>query len=244
MSSTEGDGNGFQAYIRVTIRDDNHMVESIEFVVSGAKALHDPSRPGRRAPRAALRLGPGRTAARRREGQGRSEIARADPRRHGPARVSRSTRWRSGPTTRCTSSVAIPSWSTRRQIVDILDVASPPHRMFAAVYPAKDKRHVVLMQAHTFNANLARWRARASCSTPRPRASRCGAARTTRRWRRSSCRACGSTRLIFTDTPAKDRTGYLLETPEGTFPALAVNGTLTDAELHGLVDSLVRARPK
>jgi hypothetical protein len=30
----------------------------------------------------------------------------------------------------------------------------------------------------------------------------------------------------------------------GTFPALAVNGTLTDAELHGLADSLVRARPK
>ena len=48
-----------------------------------------------------------------------------------------------------------PSWSTRRQIVDILDVATPPHRMFAAVYPAKDKRHIVLMQSHTFNANLA-----------------------------------------------------------------------------------------
>ena len=47
-----------------------------------------------------------------------------------------------------------PSWSARRQIIDMLDVASPPHRMFAVVYPAKDKRHVVLVQAHTFNANL------------------------------------------------------------------------------------------
>ena len=31
---------------------------------------------------------------------------------------------------------------------------SPPHRMFAAVYPAKDKRHVVLVQAFTFNDKL------------------------------------------------------------------------------------------
>ncbi len=49
---------------------------------------------------------------------------------------------------------------------------------------------------------------------------------------------------LFAGPPAKDRTCYLLETPEGTFPALAVNGALTDAELHGLVDSLVRAKPK
>jgi hypothetical protein len=36
----------------------------------------------------------------------------------------------------------------------------------------------------------------------------------------------------------------LLETPDGTFPALSVNGTLTEAELHDLVDSLVPVGPK
>jgi hypothetical protein len=50
-----------------------------------------------------------------------------------------------------------------------------------------------------------------------------------------------SSRAIIGDPPSEDRTGYLLQTPEGTFPALAVNGQLTDEELHALVDGLVRA---
>jgi hypothetical protein len=50
-----------------------------------------------------------------------------------------------------------------------------------------------------------------------------------------------SSQATIQDPPAENRTGYLLQTPEGTFPALAVNGTLTDEELHALVDSLVRA---
>ena len=136
-----------------------------------------------------------------------------------------------------------PSWTTRRQIVDILDVASPPHRMFAAVYPAKDKRHVVLVQAHTFNANLGPKARSGKLVYTSPAGIKVWSGGTTSRWRRSSCRASARPAL-FADTPAKDCTGYLLETPDGTFPAIAVNGALTDAELHGLVDSLVRVRPK
>jgi hypothetical protein len=33
-----------------------------------------------------------------------------------------------------------------------------------------------------------------------------------------------------------------LESPAGTFPTLAINGQLTDEELHALVDSLVPAK--
>ena len=55
-------------------------------------------------------------------------------------------------------------------------------------------------------------------------------------WPRSSSPAPAPS---LNDPPAKDRTGYLLETPDRTFPALAVNGSLTEAELHELVDSLV-----
>jgi hypothetical protein len=53
-----------------------------------------------------------------------------------------------------------------------------------------------------------------------------------------------SARGVLGDPPAKDRTGYLLETPNKTVPALAVNGTITEAELHELIDSLVPARLK
>ena len=51
-----------------------------------------------------------------------------------------------------------------------------------------------------------------------------------------------SARASIKDQPAENRTGYILETPAGTFPALAVNGTLTDAELHALIDSLIPAK--
>ena len=47
-----------------------------------------------------------------------------------------------------------PSWAGDRQITDILDVASPPHRMFLTTYRAKDGRHVVLMQSFTYNKML------------------------------------------------------------------------------------------
>ena len=62
------------------------------------------------------------------------------------------------------------------------------------------------------------------------------------RWRRSSCRASAAPASSRARRP-RTASCYLLETPEGTFPALAVNGALTDAELHGLVDSLERAKP-
>ncbi len=47
-----------------------------------------------------------------------------------------------------------PSWAGERQITDILDVASPPHRMFLTTYRAKDGRHVVLMQSFSYNKML------------------------------------------------------------------------------------------
>ncbi|HQH74463.1 MAG TPA: hypothetical protein PK360_20480, partial [bacterium] len=51
--------------------------------------------------------------------------------------------------------------------------------------------------------------------------------------------ALQSLRAVIQDAPSEDRTGYILESPAGTFPALAVNGPVTDDELHGLIDSLV-----
>ncbi len=131
-----------------------------------------------------------------------------------------------------------PGWAGPRQVVDILDVASPPHRMFAAIYRAKDKRHVVLLQAFTFNSNLG----------PKARSGKLvyTSPTGTKVWSGDRDQSLAeillsSARFAIGDPPAKDRTGYLLETPDNTFPALAVNGPLTEAELHALVDSLAPA---
>ena len=48
--------------------------------------------------------------------------------------------------------------------------------------------------------------------------------------------------MYMNAAPAEDRTGYMLQTPEGTYPALAVNGKLSDEELHQLINSLAPAK--
>jgi hypothetical protein len=133
-----------------------------------------------------------------------------------------------------------PAWAPERQITDILDVASPPHRMFGITYRAKDGRHVVLVQSPSYNKMLGPMAAKTGkviytspsgikvLSGPRDK------------WLAGIL--LQSSRAAIKDPPSNDRTGYLLETPEGTFPALAVNGRITDEELHGLIDSLVPAK--
>ena len=47
-----------------------------------------------------------------------------------------------------------PTWAGERQITDILDIVSPPNRMFAITYRAQDGRHVVLIQSASYNRML------------------------------------------------------------------------------------------
>jgi hypothetical protein len=42
---------------------------------------------------------------------------------------------------------------------------------------------------------------------------------------------------VTRSAPSADAIGYILESPAGTYPALAINGNITDDELHALVDS-------
>ena len=51
-----------------------------------------------------------------------------------------------------------------------------------------------------------------------------------------------SAKSFIQDPPSENRVGYILESPAGTFPALAINGPLSDEELHKLIDSLVPAK--
>lgn len=133
-----------------------------------------------------------------------------------------------------------PAWAGKLQITDILDVVSPPKRMFAITCKADDGRHVVLVQSPSYNRMIG------------PMAQKMGKVvytstngikvLSTARDKWLAGILLQSAQASIGTANAKDRTGYVLETPAGTFPALAVNGTMTDEELHTLVDSLVPAR--
>jgi hypothetical protein len=134
-----------------------------------------------------------------------------------------------------------PRWAPDRQIIDILDLPSPPHRMFIVVYPAKDKRHVVLAQGYSFNDKLGPAAHAGKLVYTSPQGVKVWSGKRDQ-WLAEIL--LSSARAAIADPPAKDRTGYMLETPEKTFPVLAVNGSLTEAEMHDLVDSLVSAKAK
>jgi hypothetical protein len=131
-----------------------------------------------------------------------------------------------------------PSWAGERQITDILDIVNPPNRMFAITYRAQDGRHVVLIQSATYNRMLEPITkiAKVIYTSPSGVKVLSGAQD---KWLAGIL--LQSSQATIQDPPSENRTGYLLQTPDGTFPALAVNGALTDEELHALVDSLVRA---
>lgn len=128
-----------------------------------------------------------------------------------------------------------PSWAGERQITDILDVASPPHRMFLTTYRAKDGRHVVLMQSFSYNKMLGKFVKTGKVIYTLPSGIKV--------WSRSRDQWLAnilltSARASIKDPPGKELTGYILEPPAGTFPTLAINGKIPEDELHSLIDSL------
>lgn len=236
-------GIGFDAYSRLTIRDDNHMVESLEEVASG-KTLYTIRRIAAVGPRElpyGWDLAGLRPAVEKEKGGQKLPVSTLADMIRFDVSVDEMAKRADYPVYNFGHD---PSWSARRQIVDMLDVASPPHRMFAAVYPAKDKRHVVFFQAHTLNANMAPEARASKLLYTSPSGIKVLSGKDDKVMAKIILSSLGSSKQIFTDTPSPDCTGYLLEMPEGAFPIVAVNGVLTDAELHGLVDSLERVKPK
>ena len=132
-----------------------------------------------------------------------------------------------------------PSWTSKPVITDILDIVSPPGRMYLITCRANDGRHVVLVQAKTYNKMLV------------SKIKECRLAYTSpngfKLWRGGPEKwfagiLLNSARASIKDPPADDRTGCILESPVGTFPTLAINGPVSDEELHGLIDSLIPAK--
>jgi hypothetical protein len=132
-----------------------------------------------------------------------------------------------------------PSWAGDRQITDILDVASPPHRMFLTAYRAKDGRHVVFLQSYSYNQMLGPMVKMGKVVYTSPSGVKVWSGPRDE-WLAKIL--LQSSRASIKDPPGKDLTGYLLETPAGTFSALAVNGKISKEELHSLIDSLAPAK--
>ncbi|MHC4623816.1 MAG: anti-sigma factor family protein [Planctomycetota bacterium] len=132
-----------------------------------------------------------------------------------------------------------PSWAGHREIIDCIDPASPGYRMFCIAYRADDGRHVVMVQSQTYNKMLGNFAKQGQLVYTSPNGFKVWGGGPDKWY---SNILLSSARASIKDPPAEDRIGYVLESPAGTFPALAVNGPLTVEELHSLIDSLVPAK--
>ncbi|MFC1538697.1 anti-sigma factor family protein [Candidatus Latescibacterota bacterium] len=132
-----------------------------------------------------------------------------------------------------------PPWTEQYEITDILDIVSPPHRMFSIIYRAEDGRHVVLIQAHTFNKFFGHITKISKLKYTSPNGFKVWSG-IQNKWMAKIF--LDSSRSIIKDPPSKDRTGYILESPDGTFPCIAINGELSDNEFRNLIDNLLPAK--
>jgi hypothetical protein len=132
-----------------------------------------------------------------------------------------------------------PAWVGAIDITDAIDPASPGQRMFILAARSDDHRHLVFVKSPSYNAMLGPLVKQGTLVYTSPNGFKVwGGGRD--KWLAGIL--LQSAAYIIKDPPAENRTGYVLESPSGTFPALAVNGPLTDVELHNLIDSLMPAR--
>jgi hypothetical protein len=131
---------------------------------------------------------------------------------------------------------AKPSWTGAVEITDCIDPASLGGRMFITTARAEDHRHLVLVQSPTYNALLGGFVKQGNVVYMSPNGFKVWGGGP-QKW--YSQILLQSARASIQDPPSEDRIGYILESPAGTFPALAINGPVTDEELHTLVDSLI-----
>ena len=132
-----------------------------------------------------------------------------------------------------------PSWTQQIQIVDVIDPATPGDRMYIFAARADDGRHLVMVQSPTYNMLLGGFAKTGRLIYTSPNGFNVWGGGPSK-WYAEIL--LNSARYFIKDPPSDDRVGYILESPAGTFPALAINGYISDEELHGIIDSLVPAR--
>ncbi|MFC1528282.1 anti-sigma factor family protein [Candidatus Latescibacterota bacterium] len=132
-----------------------------------------------------------------------------------------------------------PPWTGQFEITDILDIVSPPHRSFSISYRAEDGRHVVLMQSHSFNETYSKLTKVSKLKYTSPNGVKVWSG-LQNNWLAKILLT--SSRSTIKDPPSEDCVAYIIESPDGTFPCIAINGKLSDDEFHDLIDRLVPAK--
>jgi len=132
-----------------------------------------------------------------------------------------------------------PAWAKDPTIIDCIDPASLGKLMFIFACRADDHRHLVLVQSPSYNMMLGQVVRQGKLVYTSPNGFKVWGGGMDK-WMAQIL--LQSARAWIKDAPAEDRIGYILESPVGTFPALAINGPVTDEELHGLIDSLMPAK--
>jgi hypothetical protein len=137
-----------------------------------------------------------------------------------------------------------PSWTSDRKIYDLPDQMSALARIFSSTYRAKDGRDITLTQGETFkryfSALLAKNQETGETipwtyeSTNGFKAIHQSDKEGEMWWTEFALKTSGF-------EPHANRIGYILMSPAKTFLVLAINGPVSDEELHNLVDSLILA---
>ena len=132
-----------------------------------------------------------------------------------------------------------PAWTAQPQINDLRFFNK---RVFIITCRAEDNRHVVLAQSETYNETLPqKIKDKGRLVYTSPNGFKVwGMPEDREKW--FSGVVLKSASHFIGAPPSDDRVGYVLESPVATFPALAINGPISDKELHSIVDSFVPAR--
>jgi hypothetical protein len=132
-----------------------------------------------------------------------------------------------------------PAWTDEPRITDCFDPPSPGKRMFIMAARAADGRNLVLLQSPTYNKMLGHLVKAGEVVYASPNGFKVWAGGPQKWLAQILLRSDQTNR----QTPLSEaRIFYLLESPAGTFSALAVNGPVSDEELRSLIDCLVPAK--
>lgn len=128
-----------------------------------------------------------------------------------------------------------PSWTGELNLIDALDVASPPKRLFIARYQSQvDERHVVMVQAHTYTIMMSKLNEVPSWFSTSNGMTVWGGGPEQAWW----------TGLVLKSaqiTAAQDRTGCMIKSPGDTWIALVINGPIEQDQLQVLIETLIPA---
>ncbi len=138
-----------------------------------------------------------------------------------------------------------PSWTNKCIIYDLPDDASAPARMFCVTYSSKDTRDIVLTQGGSFTRYFAAAFGKLQElgeKIPWMYESEGGFkvlhqndTQTEMWWTELALKSSGF-------EPRDNRIGYIIMSPESAFMILAINGPVSEQELHDLINNLIPAK--